>query len=70
MVQPFFCTSNHSIEPGWGIGLNSLWLAALRSGFFIGRQFCEFGPAGWGQVVGIFGLHFDSAVEADSEVLA
>ena len=55
---------------GLGHGLNRLWLAALRGGVFIGRPFCEFGPADWDQVLGIFGPHFDSAVEADGEVLA
>ena len=33
MVQPFFCASTHSIEPGWG--LSRLWRAALRGGFCV-----------------------------------
>ena len=49
--------------------MNRLWLAALRGGVFIGRPFCEYGPAGSDQVLGIFGPHFDNAVEADDEVL-
>jgi hypothetical protein len=32
-----------------------VWLAALRSGVFIGRPFGELRPAGWDQVLGIFG---------------
>jgi len=30
---------------GLGYGLNRLWLAALRGGFFTGRPFCKLGPA-------------------------
>jgi len=38
MVQAFFCVWNHSIEPGWGHGLNRLWLAALRAASASARQ--------------------------------
>ena len=42
MVQAFFCVWNHSIEPGWGHGLNRLWLAALRGGLcFRTAEFVE-----------------------------
>ena len=38
--------------------------------FVVAGPFCKFGPAVSDEVLGIFGPHFDSAVEADSEVLA
>src|ERR1700752_4136961 len=55
---------------GLGHGLNRLWLAALRGGFFIGRPFGEFGPAVTVVELGVCRRHFDRAIEADNDVLA
>src|SRR5215510_7441893 len=59
------------LEPLHRAGLgHGLWLAALRSGIFIGRPFCECGPAVTDVVLGVFGRHFDRAIEIDIDVSA
>src|SRR5215472_2493205 len=49
---------------------HGLWLAALRSGVFLGRPFCEFGPAVSDIELGVLGRHFDRAIETDIDVPA
>ena len=49
--------------------------ATCRSGRFVGRPFCELGPAVRDPavrdiVLGVFGRHFDGAIQADIDVSA
>jgi hypothetical protein len=44
IVQPFFCASNPLQRAGLGHGLNRLWLTALRSRVFSGREFIRRAP--------------------------
>src|SRR5262249_54150926 len=47
-----------------------LWFAGLRSGLFLGRPFCEFGPAVSDIELGVLARHFDRAIETDIDVPA
>ena len=67
IVQPF--SSAFRTTPSSPAG-HGLWLAGLRSGLFIGRPFCEFGPAVSDIELGVLGRHFDRAIETDIDVPA